>query len=180
MNTRQQIVDAIAARVRTITTANGYATDCGKSVEVQRITPLAEKEMPIVCIDDGKASYGEEGNYMQVALQVTAEVFMARSGADAYVRAAMNDIIRAIGLDYRLGGLVEKVIHDSTDIALQQTDFRYVAGQVSFRADYREPYPSEADMDGQAPFLRFRDSWDLAQKDGQVDAQDAVDLEGLT
>lgn len=178
MSTRQQVVDAIADRVRTVTTANGYATDCGKNVEIQRITDLSEKEMPIVCVDDGKATHTEDGNYMRTSLQIAVTVCMARGGADTYVRAAMRDIKRAVGLDYRLGGLVETVFPESSDLALQQKDFRYVCGQVIFRADYQTPYPPEASASGLVPFQRFRDSWDLAPPDGQVDAQDAVNLEG--
>jgi hypothetical protein len=180
MSTRQQIVDAIYTRLVLIKAANGYATNAGAKVDQLRTTPIAESELPIICLDDTTTRITEDGNYLSVSLTVEVTVAMSKNAAPSFVRAAMNDVVRAVGLDYRLGGLVEKIVPVSTEINAQQAEYKFVAGLVTFQATYREPYPPEIDASGMVPFLRFRDKWDLAPSDGQIDAQDSVDLEGLT
>lgn len=49
---RQKIVEAVTARLQTITTANGYQTNLGSKVFVWRLTPFQDSETPALNLFD--------------------------------------------------------------------------------------------------------------------------------
>jgi hypothetical protein len=111
MSLRQQIVDAIETRAKTISVANGYQTAIGSHVFVWKLTPFGANEMPGVDIRDRSDAIDSEGlkgsvNVDNHDLTVAFEV-VCQSGrtSDDDVRKMIADVYKMIGMDPTWGSL---------------------------------------------------------------------------
>lgn len=107
MTRRQEIVDALKARLATIRTANGYDTNLGLHVFEWKVTAFAGTEMPGVAFRDTEQSVTElTGGFRNVSLTVEF-ILGAASGAAtaAVVRQGIGDVVRCIDSDPTWGGL---------------------------------------------------------------------------
>jgi len=52
MSVRQQIIDAVRARLATIRIANGYNSEIGANVLEWQTTPIPVESLPAVCMRD--------------------------------------------------------------------------------------------------------------------------------
>jgi len=105
---RQQIVDAIVTRFKDISTAGGYQTDLGTRVFLGRTTEPVESECPALNIWDTDEDNARRLNRIhEHRLKIQAFVYQAGStvAGGAYVRKAVADIFKAIGVDVTWGGL---------------------------------------------------------------------------
>lgn len=107
MSSRQEIVDAIKARLQTIQAANGYDTDLGLHVFEWKVTAFSDSELPGVCFRDTEQTVAElTGGFRNVSLTVEL-ILGAASGAatPSIVRQGIGDVVRAIDSDPTWGGL---------------------------------------------------------------------------
>lgn len=107
MTKRQEIVDAIKARLQTIQVANGYDTDLGRHVFEWKVTAFADTELPGVAFRDTEQTVAElTGGFRNVSLTVEF-ILGAASGAgtSSIVRQAIADVVRCIDSDPTWGGL---------------------------------------------------------------------------
>lgn len=141
MSLRQQIVDAIEARLRTITVANGYNTNAGQHVYVWRTVSLEDAELPALCVYDTDCAMAESGSigYMTHELQVVIDAIVSGSASRTEVRKLMEDVFRAIGVDRTWGALAEHTEIQSHGINLEQAERLIGAGQVRLLITYRAP-----------------------------------------
>ena len=107
MGRRQEIVDAIKARLLTIQVANGYDTDLGLHVFEWKVTAFADSELPGVCFRDTEQTVAElTGGFRNVSLTVEFILGAASGAATAsIVRKGIGDVVRAIDSDPTWGGL---------------------------------------------------------------------------
>ena len=107
MGRRQEIVDAIKARLQTIQVANGYDTDLGLHVFEWKVTAFADSELPGVCFRDTEQTVAElTGGYRNISLTVEF-ILGAASGTSTpgIVRQGIGDVVRCIDTDPTWGGL---------------------------------------------------------------------------
>lgn len=107
MTRRQEIVDAIKARLSSIRTANGYDTDLGLHVFEWKVTAFADSELPGVCFRDTEQLVAElTGGMRNISLTVEFILGAAAGAATAsIVRQGIGDVVRCIDSDPTWGGL---------------------------------------------------------------------------
>ena len=104
---RQKIVDAVAARMRGISDADGFETDAGHRVEVWE-SRLDEKELAaepsgcvlVVCdtMDEvSKESMHSRGSKHRLSFQV--RILRSKGTKDEQLRAVIGDVVAAVGQD---------------------------------------------------------------------------------
>lgn len=146
---RQQIVDAVKARFVGITVANGYQTDIGaKQTEwhpgPKGADPEAD-ELPGHDIrDEVERTIIEDKNrgVYERALEITvvAEVKEPAPGA-ALARKALEDLIKAVGVDPTWGGLARRTLPVEDDITVDELGQQVGAARLVFTVEYsRSPW----------------------------------------
>lgn len=117
MTRRQEIVNAIRARLATIRTGDGYGTDLGSHVFEWKVTAFADTELPGICFRDTEQTVAElTGGFRNVSLTVEF-ILGAASGVTtaSIVRQGIGDVVKAIDSDPTWGGL-------SWDTAIQSDE----------------------------------------------------------
>lgn len=137
MSARQDIIDALDARLQTILTTNGYGTNAGQHVYEHRATPLNETEMPGIVFRDSETvtadTFGEELHTLEIILELHA----AGAGAQDTVRSIAADVIAALGTDPTFGGLAEDVeIPREESLVLEAAEQFYAAGTLTVTIQY--------------------------------------------
>jgi hypothetical protein len=104
---RQQIVEAIDTRFKTILTTGGYETNIGQNVHWFR-GRLDPAGLPaIVCRDHQTQEWATAGAWTRT-LTIEMELYLAPTATpDTIMRSALADIEVAVGSDDTWGGLAE-------------------------------------------------------------------------
>ncbi len=138
MSKRQDIIDAIETRMKTILTSGGYATNVGQRVSVWPTTPMAETALSELAIYDHDAEVMETGIIGQSRheLLVDIEVIIPGSDSRTDVRKALADINKALWSGLSLGGLCEPITILSNGINFEQAAKVLGAGIVKIRVPY--------------------------------------------
>lgn len=105
---RQQIVDAVETRLKTIKTANGYETDIGLNVNVWHTTDFQETELPAIDIRDVSEVMEVRGGNHICTLTVEIEAKVSGSASGVTMRDILADIIKAVGTDSTFSNLVQE------------------------------------------------------------------------
>lgn len=140
---RQQIVEAVGARLQTITVNSGYQTDIGARATIWNVTPITSRELQGVDVRDITESHVDKiTRHTDHTLRIDAEVHAQRgTGTAAYVRNAIADITRAIGTDthWTVDGiplaLSTKILKD--EMIVDKTDKIVGGAQVQIEIEYR-------------------------------------------
>ncbi|MCP3177305.1 hypothetical protein MJO47_09360 [Desulfuromonas sp. KJ2020] len=140
MTKRQQIVDALDARLKSITMANGYSTDIGKKVSAWRSAPLAESE-PFVLIyrDTECPKEAPEAGRHRHSLQIEMTILVRSSTSPGTVRAMIGDVVKAIGTDPRLGGLALWAALVADSLAVERETRTLAGADLSWQITYSTP-----------------------------------------
>lgn len=135
---RQQLVDAVEARLKSIATFGGR-------VYPWRRTDLNPSEMPCVLLFDRTAEVGYEGVEMGKAehrLRLELEAYGRGATTAVQARAMLAEIVAAIWQDPRWGGLARWTTIDSHELALEHAD-QIVGGiLLNITIVYRAPLGS--------------------------------------
>ena len=94
-SSRQQIVDALAARLATITKVGGYQTDAGANVFVWRKYQLMPAECPALLLQDTELTTNYNTVIGLSEKRLTCEIVAVVHGEHAFVR---HDVLRDLGL----------------------------------------------------------------------------------
>lgn len=151
---RQKIVDAVEARLETILTSGGYETDIGQNVFVWRDTdrvPFKSDELPALVIFDKQCEHTEEGEVLsrhRFRLTMIVDVFADSSTGDTFVRKAISDLHKAIGVDqqWTVSGtklaLITRPVMDQIDIEQKEEIISAArfAFMIEFRTNRWDPY----------------------------------------
>lgn len=124
MSVRQQIINAVRARLGTIRTAAGYATDIGANVLEWQTTPIPVEDLPAVCFKDTDTeieawTMRERDNRIALVIEAVGQGITA-----ATARSYLEDVYRAIGTDETWGGLalVTEPAGDSIELKTEDED----------------------------------------------------------
>jgi len=139
MSLRQQIVDAIEARLRTITIANGYLTNAGQHVYVWKTIPMADGDLPAIVIYDRGESVNQAWSTLEAYcydLVVDIEAMASGSAADDTIRNVVADIDKACRTDLRWSTLAKHTVIESVEIELTQGEKLTAGAQITLRITY--------------------------------------------
>lgn len=106
---RQQIVDAVETRLKTILTSNGYYTDLGNEVYVWLQRPIEDAKTLSAIIRDleqEEITFEDQNSTHLHRKNLEVEIEIVSSSASA-LRQAEADVNKAIGTDPTWGGLAE-------------------------------------------------------------------------
>ena len=146
---RQRIVDAVKARFALITVANGYQTDIGlKQTEWHPGPKSADAEADELPAHDIRDEVEETiienknaGVYeRQLEITTIAEVREPAATAEL-ARKALEDLIKAVGVDPTWGGLARRTLPVSAEITVDDIGQRVGAANLKMRIEYsRKPW----------------------------------------
>ena len=136
---RQQIIDAVDTRLKTILIANGYKTDAGNNVYHWLEVPGAQEDMPFITYRDA----GEVVEDVVVGEQwrtINLEIGAFNKGAtvDQGMRSLIADIEQCIGTDLRWSGLAEDttMVGGAEDIEMEHKDKKLAGILLRFEIEY--------------------------------------------
>lgn len=139
MTTRQQILDRLAGRLTSIAPGVVFYYHSGSShtctstirqVRPWRKNPYSLVELPAIAYRDGvtRLESREHGKPYRYRLQAKMAVYLAGTAPASIARAAMLDMLAAVGSDPRCGGLAHKVELLGCRLLVQQTADVVAAG----------------------------------------------------
>jgi hypothetical protein len=142
---RQDLVDRVKARFALITQANGYLTNIGQKQTEWHLHPKDLDDTPGHDIQDGREpAFIKEKNAgvyeRRLRVMVIAEVPEPNPGA-AETRKALADMIKAVGVDPKWGGLARRTLPVDEDVTVDDTNQRIGAARLTFDIEYsRAPW----------------------------------------
>ena len=133
---RQSLVDALSARLKTITTVNGYSADLG--VYEWLVTPLEEEDLPAVIFRDTSdiLDTDEIGSRRKHELTFELDVATSETASADATRELLRDILTAIGTDKTFGGLAYDTEPLTVSLEVSETDQRIAGGQIIIEVKY--------------------------------------------
>ena len=135
---RQQIMDALKTRLKTITTTNGYQTDLGKNVFEWRSSALNSGELPAAIYRDTACETEEQISAHQHNLSIEVEVIAASgAGTAVEVRQLIADVAKAVGSDITFGGLATNTIPLGDESASEQDEKKIGGALIHFAVSFR-------------------------------------------
>lgn len=128
MSKRQQIIDAIIARMQLIKLANGYQTDLGNNVNDFK-TRYDEDDLPGLSVCDTIANHelasGSPTATNQIdTMSVQLRVFVSDDTPAQELRTMIADIWKAIKVDPRWGSLAMQTIPKRSGIVIESDAFQ--------------------------------------------------------
>jgi hypothetical protein len=139
---RDAILDAVVARMQTITTANGYSTDAGQRVSRWRAAVATPAECPAIDVRDPERRplgvYTQNVRDYELTVECTA---FAAAGADTdgALNQIVDDILKAVlEGDETWGGLAVKTVFDGDRKGLDQKDVKVGLAVLRFLIHYRK------------------------------------------
>jgi hypothetical protein len=141
---RQDIIDAIETRLKTILTTASYHSNAGSNVYVWRTTPLPPESIPALIIKDSlstKLGEGEAGPYSKDTWELSVDIVgMVTNGnaSDTQTRQVMADVYKAIGSDDTWGGKAITTTLESDEIGeVKQQDKTFFGFIMKVKIMYR-------------------------------------------
>lgn len=130
-NIRQDIVDAIEARLSTISNI--------KTVTLWRINDLQASELPAIVIRDTVDDMPADGIIGRRDHNLTVEVVVIFSGSTSAekVREGIAAVMAAIGTDPTFGGLAYDTIPGNASMDLADSNMQHSAAQIDIVVRYR-------------------------------------------
>ncbi|MDQ1610335.1 MAG: hypothetical protein QOG00_266 [Pyrinomonadaceae bacterium] len=140
-NMRQEIVKKVLARMRLIRTENDYVTEIGASVHEHRTEALQEHELPALIVRDGtdEITYREkQSGAHHHSLPFTIDVVCQETDVNAEVaRKALADVMKAIGVDPRWGGVAKQSLPKSASVITDKEGNWLGGARVEFTVEYQ-------------------------------------------
>ena len=139
---RQQIINAVDARLKTITTVNGYNHNLGFNVFEWRDTSLSDPELPALIYRDISC----ETVYLEAhrhRLHIEVELVIKDISASA-VRKMIADVLKAVGTDVQWSLLAINTHPEGDEMMVKQADKIIGGAIVRFAIEFRtvewDPY----------------------------------------
>ena len=115
---RQQILDALAARLPLILVADGYRTDAGLyTVFIDSEVPKSKHDLPCLLVFDSTADADDAviNGRTDYRLNITIEVVVLNDTSAKEQRRIAADVLKAIGVDDSFGQLAYRTVLKSVD-----------------------------------------------------------------
>lgn len=144
---RQDIIDALKARLETIVAGATYHRDI-TTVEVFRTIPLepsgaTASQLPAAIIRDlSNTVMGAQGvdspyNVTDHLLRIEIEVIASEGETDEEIREHIADIYKAIGTDETFGGVATKADPVGDEMLITEEDRRIAGARMVITVEYR-------------------------------------------
>jgi uncharacterized protein (DUF927 family) len=135
---RQQILDAIDTRFKTIKTTAGYKTNIGNNVFDWLDRDLADTELDALIYKDpinelSSTTITQWNNKVNLEIEVKTK---SASTTAKQVRMMIEDIYKAIGTDATWGGLALRSNPVSEEISIQQQDKIVGSAKIIISIEY--------------------------------------------
>lgn len=143
---RQEILEALLARLHDIAPANGYATEAGLRISYGRTQLSPDDTLPAATLVPGDPTLqGQgEGDRYRLSMPVTASGLVTVDPADplASIEPLLADLKKALlrKNDVTLGGLAIRVRYVGEHVADREEGGTTAAVQVSIAVEYMEGY----------------------------------------
>lgn len=143
MSVRQSIVTALDTRLKTILIANGYQTNLGNQVEAWRSRDLEKGEAYFLTYRDTTNPKTQEevaiGTH-EHALTLELEALVVGGTSAATGRKMISDLLKALGVDKTLGGVVPYGLSvDSDELVVDKGTKTFSEVKVVVTAPYSTP-----------------------------------------
>jgi len=140
MSKRQTIFDAVKVRFATATTANAYASNVGQKVFEWQLVPVDLDNLPCSLLSDPiEEALIDNKNTGAFVRQLTIDASLLLAEVNqtaAKARAALADVITAIGTDPRWGGLALRTLPVSEELKLDDEGERISGVRLVFKIEY--------------------------------------------
>jgi hypothetical protein len=140
MSKRQNIVDALTTLLQGITTNNTYSLNIGTKVYPWRKNVIEEAECPCIVLWDLDAVISESTEIIGLDswdLNISIVVFFSQSTSATIARGAISDVVKIIGADPYLGGLLEMPIQIlGHELGLEQRSSAVGMARISIITTY--------------------------------------------
>lgn len=139
---RQQLVDSIVERFKTISTANGYRTNIGSKVFLWKVSPWDQKETTGLIVRDTSCTMvAQVSGHHDWTLQIEAEAYAVGESLSNALRSAEADIIQCIGVSpkWTVGDLQGRIETSSleSDIGIKHEEYLIGAIRIRFTVTFR-------------------------------------------
>ena len=139
---RQQILDALAARLPLILVADGYRTDAGLyTVFIDSEVPKSKHDLPCLLVFDSTADADDAviNGRTDYRLNITIEVVVLNDTSAKEQRRIAADVLKAIGVDDSFGQLAYRTVLKSVDTNVVYEHAHLTGAEISIGIDYRCP-----------------------------------------
>lgn len=139
MTKRQQIMDAVKARMETISIGNNYSSNLGERIFVWRLSNLADTELPAIVIRDVSNSAVENATIgmFRWALGIELQIICSDGSTTAdQLRAMIQDVYTAIGTDTVWSALANLTTQPSDEMQIVQEDRIIGGATIRFNIEY--------------------------------------------
>jgi len=137
MTIRQQIVDAVLTRLRTITAANGYGFDLSGTVDEWPGTKISPNKLPAAIVSDPDGGIDDAGVSGRLDHKMAIEIELIVKGTPSIVRALVGDVFKAIGTDPTWSGLAVDTTATGVQLAVEQHEHLFSGAQINLSVAYR-------------------------------------------
>lgn len=138
---REQIVQALLTRLKTIVTGNDYNTDIGLNVFRALRRPLEAHELPAIYLLEGDESESEINfGFDRYNFGISIQARVTFDDGDDWMRIGtlmIADVIKCLGVDQTLGGLALDIRMTSNQVGEAEEKVRAVGADISVEIDYR-------------------------------------------
>ncbi len=137
---RQQIIEALDTRLKTIKKTSGYKSDIGNHVYDWLDRDLDDSELPALIYRDRTnpiESYTVLNYLNQVNVEIEVKAKSASTTAES-VREMIEDVYKAIGTDDRFGGLAVDSQPVSDEINISHEDKIKGTGTINIIIEYEK------------------------------------------
>lgn len=121
---RQQIIDALAIRLHTITLVNGYATNAGVNVFVWRKHPVTPAETPCLLVQDGELNREYGVTIAKVKNTLTCNILAltvdSKASTPELARMMEEDIVKCMATWDTAGGLADRLLVTKSSPSMEQ------------------------------------------------------------
>lgn len=143
---RQKIVDAVIARLSTISVEAGYETDLGARVEEWPVR-FDESEVPAVGVYDLPDEITKDSLHSRGAthrLKIQVRIFTAKGARARDLRQMIGDVVRGVGEDILWGGLAMDTEPNSEGLIIPTEAMEVAGAAIEFTVVYNtatfDPY----------------------------------------
>ena len=133
---RQQIMDAVGTRLRSILVTNGFVTNLGENVHEWRIAPFPINGAAGIVFRDTVCNTIQAEGHRQ-SLQIEVDIVARPGQTAADLRTMIADVYSAIGRDIFWGGLAMDTVPESDEIRIEQGEQRIGGASIKFSIVYR-------------------------------------------
>lgn len=143
---QQLVMDELTSTLSLITTLTGYNTDIGDKVYEWSEIDVDTKSMPFINVRDIKDTMQDDViKRIDHTLTVVIDVVVYGDDAPSQARGAFNDVMKVLGTNDTLNGLVDSIVpvpapEATAKMQANQTNNKVMVVSVAIEINYNTAY----------------------------------------